>query len=160
MKIRLDFLKNHPLFGGITPSKISKILHLTETKMYRKNRLILKEHQVNDKIFFILKGKVAIRKIIKFKNGHKICKTIGILNEGDNFGEMEVIDVQRCAASIKTLEQTEVLIISNLSLYKIMNINLETYTILILNLAREISRRLRFMDKLITNLYAQLMTKQ
>ena len=49
----------------------------------------------------------------------------------------------------KTLEPTDTLSLSNRDLYKVSKLDMKTYALLVMNLAREISRRLRHMDELI-----------
>ena len=61
---------------------------------------------------------------------------------------MELIDIQPVVATVRAREDTTVLILSNGDLYRIDQDDLPTFTMIIMNLAREISRRLRVMDTL------------
>jgi CRP/FNR family cyclic AMP-dependent transcriptional regulator len=85
---------------------------------------------------------------VKLSKG-TVVQRIATLEVGDTFGEMELLDVQPCIATVRTLEPTSVLTLSNMNLYRISKMNLKTYTMIILNLARAISRRLRRMDALV-----------
>jgi CRP-like cAMP-binding protein len=78
-----------------------------------------------------------------------VVQRIATLKVGDTFGEMELIDVQPSIATVRTLEPTNILTLSNMDLYRISKMNLKAYTMIILNLARAISRRLRRMDALV-----------
>ncbi len=60
---------------------------------------------------------------------------------------MELIDIQPCAASVKALTDTTVVTFTNRDLYELSHTHLKTYTMIIMNLAREISRRLRVTDE-------------
>ena len=141
MNEEIDFLQSHSLFGGLSNEEMEKILPFMKKKVYGKDELILEEGQVNDRLFFIYRGSVEII---------KRARRITSLKTGDTFGEMEVIDIQPCIASVKTLEPTTVLTLSSVDLYKISKMNLKTFTLIIMNLAREISRRLRRMDEIVS----------
>ncbi len=144
----ISFLQSQSLFGGLTDREVESILLLMERKAYARGDIILREGNVNDKLYFIYSGSVEVLKRIS-SNGIVEEKRLNVLHTGDTFGEMEIIDIQPCEASIKALESTTVLIISNKNLYRISKSNLKTYTLIIMNLARDISRRLRKMDRLI-----------
>ncbi|HWP67943.1 MAG TPA: cyclic nucleotide-binding domain-containing protein, partial [Rectinemataceae bacterium] len=73
---------------------------------------------------------------------------IAELSEGETFGEMELIDVMPSIATITALEPLEVVTISNRALYEISKIEPKTFSLMIMNLARDLSRRLRRMDEL------------
>lgn len=65
------------------------------------------------------------------------------MQAGDTFGEMELIDIQPCAATVRADKKTSVVTFTNADLYTLSKWNLKTYAMIIMNLAREISRRLR-----------------
>ena len=109
---------------------------------------VVVEGEVNDRIYFIETGSIEVVK--RIRNGDESDeKRLTVMKTGDTFGEMELIDIQPCAASVRTLEPTETLSLSNRDLYKISKIDMKTYALLVMNLAREISRRLRRMDEII-----------
>jgi CRP-like cAMP-binding protein len=74
---------------------------------------------------------------------------IATLGVGDTFGEMEFIDIQPCAASVHAVDSVSALTLSNHDLYKIWKHDVKAYAMLVMNMAREISRRLRQMDALV-----------
>ena len=110
---------------------------MTEEK-FKAEDIIITEGKTNDRIFFIIEGQVSVSKkdmvLINF-------------NEGDVFGEMEVLDVMPAAASIKALTPVRVMTISNKSLRDIYKKDVTTFTLVLMNLARDLVRRLRKMDE-------------
>jgi CRP-like cAMP-binding protein len=146
--IEYEFLKKHSLFGGVTEAECRFILPLLKEASYSRGQPIVEEGRVNDRIYFIWQGSVEVLKAFDTPAGsrkHRIAE----LHEGDTFGEMELIDVQPCAATVQALEDTVLLTLSHRDLYRVSKQNLKTYTLIIMNLAREISRRLRRMDDLL-----------
>ena len=149
--IGLDLLNCHALFGGLGEEELKVVRTYLKPEHFGPGEVIIAEGESGGKLYFLLSGSVEILKNVKLEGpeGNEVkMERIATLKEGDAFGEMELIDIQPRAATVKTLEDTSTVALSNMDLYKIMHWNLKTYTIIVLNLAREISRRLRKMDDL------------
>ncbi|MDR0689585.1 MAG: cyclic nucleotide-binding domain-containing protein [Spirochaetaceae bacterium] len=131
-------LQKYSLFGGLLTEQIEGILPLLDEESYEEGAEIISEGNPNDKIRFILEGRVAV-----LKQGIVLYE----FSEGEAFGEMEVLDVMRSVATIKALTPLRVMSISNRALREIYKIDLKTFSLLIMNLARDLSRRLRHMDE-------------
>lgn len=142
----LTSLQSHSLFGGITADQIETIRPFFNESSFRTGEFIENEGERGSRIFFITRGSVEIIKKLKHENGYR---RLLALSEGDTFGEMELIDVQPCAASVRVLEDTTTLTLSHKGLYEIHKNSCEIFSILIMNLAREISRRLRKEDDML-----------
>jgi CRP-like cAMP-binding protein len=149
------FLKSHCLFGGLSEDEVTMLRPFLKEEHYEGEEEIVKEGDRGDRLYFIYEGSVEVLKRIETRGGPAVQR-IATLGVGDTFGEMELLDVQPSIATIRALEPTAVLTLSNMDLYRISKINLKTYTMIILNLARAISRRLRRMDALVAgSLFAQ-----
>jgi len=142
------FLQSHCLFGGLSEDDLKLVKPLLKEYHYEKQEIIVEEGGQGDRVYFICEGSVEILKKVKLSNGI-VVQRIATLGVGDTFGEMELLDVQPSIATVRTLEPTYVLTLSNMDLYRVSKINLKAYTMIILNLARAISRRLRRMDALV-----------
>jgi CRP-like cAMP-binding protein len=59
---------------------------------------------------------------------------------------MELIDIQPSEATVRAREDTITLVLTNQNLYRLEKASPKTFTMIIMNLARDISRRLRVMD--------------
>jgi hypothetical protein len=59
---------------------------------------------------------------------------------------MEVIDIQPCVATVTASSEVCLLTLSNMDLYALRKRDLKAFTLMIMNVARDISRRLRVMD--------------
>ena len=144
--VDLSALHNHSLFGGITETQISSIRHFFIMEEFDEGQFIEREGEAGDRIYFIIEGEVEILKKIT-KSGN--LSRIFVFSEGDVFGEMELIDIQPCAASVRALKPTKTLTLSNKGLYQISKYDLKVFSLIIMNLARDISRRLRKADEII-----------
>ncbi|MFW5685736.1 MAG: Crp/Fnr family transcriptional regulator [Spirochaetota bacterium] len=145
----LDFgqLKRFSLFGGVTEDAFNSLRPFILQMHFQAGDRIVTEGEVNDRIYFIGAGMVEVVKRIRAGRDNEE-KQLTVMHTGDTFGEMELIDIQPCAASVRALEPTDTLSLSNRDLYRVSKIDMKTYALLVMNLAREISRRLRRMDEL------------
>jgi CRP-like cAMP-binding protein len=132
----------YSLFDGLEQDQIDTILPLMENEDYEAGTDIILEGDHNDKLRFILEGRVAV-----VKGGIILME----LDEGSVFGEMEVLDVEPVEATVKTLTSTKVMSLSVDALGEIYASDLKTYSFILMNLARDLSRRLRRMDKKATH---------
>lgn len=143
-------LKKYSLFGGLDNTQLGYVYKMLKEEDYAPGEKILKEGEVNSKVFFIQNGDVRIDKFKCPEAGEKKgeCEITHIadLHTGDTFGEMELIDIQPCAATVTAATEVHLLTLSNVDLHNLEKLDLKAFTLMIMNLAREISRRLRVMD--------------
>jgi len=137
--VSAKMLQKYSLFGGLTEEQIEQIIPLMEDEYYSPGDVILLEGTPNDKILFMLEGRVSI---IKGKT------IIYDLAEGNTFGEMEVLDVMPCAATVKAVTDVNVISISNKSFHEIYKNDIKSFSLLLMNLARDVSRRLRVANEI------------
>jgi CRP-like cAMP-binding protein len=135
-------LRKIPLFDGLEQDQIERILPLVNDEVFEAGSDIIVEGKNSDKLRFILEGRVAV-----VKNGIILME----LGEGAVFGEMEVLDVGPVEATVKALTSTKVIALSIDALGEIYESDLQIYSFILMNLARDMSRRLRRMDGKATN---------
>jgi CRP/FNR family cyclic AMP-dependent transcriptional regulator len=142
------FLNRCSLFGGLTDAAIEHISTMMLRQRFAAGGIILSEGSVNDRIYFIEKGRVEITKAAP-ADGTPGSRHIVDMASGDVFGEMELIDIQPCEATVRAVEETVTLSLSNRDLYLVSKFDMKSYALLIMNLARDLSRRLRHTDFLL-----------
>jgi CRP/FNR family transcriptional regulator, cyclic AMP receptor protein len=144
--IDIHALQKYSLFGGLLPEEIAEIRPLLGAERYGAGEAILTEGKPNAKVHFILQGKVEVE-----KKGAILAS----LEEGDTFGEMEFLDVMPAAATVRALEPTELSTLTNRTLHEIFKKNPSAYALMVMNLARDLSRRLRRMDEIVADLHCK-----
>lgn len=142
-----EFLCKHSMFGGLSDDELNIIRPSLDEHIYPKGTMILTQGEPNNTVYFIVSGDVAIQK--HPEEGEQEERDITTLHAGDSFGEMELIDIQPCAASATCLTEVKAITLTNRDLYLLSKTQLHVYTMIIMNLARDISRRLRSTDKLL-----------
>ena len=130
-------LTQYSLFNGLEPEQIDKILPLMKHEIYEPGTNIIVEGTFVGKVHFIIDGRVAVVKggLVLIEHG-----------DGAVFGEMEIVDVQPAEATVRALIETRVMTLSVDALGELYETDLKTYSFILMNLARDISRRLRRMD--------------
>jgi len=136
-----SLLKKYSLFDGLEQEQIDSVLSLMGEESYDAGTDIITEGSHNYKICFILEGRVAAK-----KSGIVLQE----LDAGSFFGEMEVLDVNPSAATVTALAATKVLVLSIDVLGEIYETDLKTYSFIVMNLARDLSRKLRRLDVMFT----------
>jgi len=137
-----ETLQKYALFGGMVDEQIEKIIPLMKQERYTPDEVIITEGQPNDKIYFLIEGQIEVK---------KRDVVLSHFGEGDVFGEMEVLDVMPAIASIRAVTQVRVMTISNQALREIYKIDVKIFSLIIMNLARDLSRRLRRMDEIMAD---------
>ncbi len=143
--VSLEFLRTHSLFGGLGDAALVRIRESLTRRTYPPGAEIIREGDSGGNLYLIHQGSAEVLKKDPEDPERPPCR-LALLQEGESFGEMELIDIQPAAATVRAREETEVLLLSNGDLYRIEREDLPTFTMIIMNLAREISRRLRVMD--------------
>jgi CRP-like cAMP-binding protein len=131
-------LSQYSLFNGLDQEQIDRILSLMEQEIYEADTEVIVEGTYVGKVRFIIDGRVAVLK------GDVVLME---LEDGAVFGEMEIVDVQPAEATVKALVTTRVMTLSVDALTELYETDLKTYSFIFMNLARDISRRLRRMDE-------------
>jgi cAMP-binding proteins - catabolite gene activator and regulatory subunit of cAMP-dependent protein kinases len=93
-------------------------------------------------MFVLEQGRVVILK--RWKEKEYLLRYFG---KGDCFGEMALIDMGPRSASVLAVEDCQAIEISAESLYELYKKDLEQFTLIQMNIARELSRRLRAADE-------------
>lgn len=88
----LDYLHNSRLFGHLPEKTLTQIAPLSEMKFHPEGAEILTEGQINNYVYFLVRGTVGV-----YAAGELIIKLRRI---GDIFGEMSVISDKPTSASI------------------------------------------------------------
>ncbi len=131
-------LQKYSLFGGLLKQDIDRILPLMGQKTYEAGEILIQQNRPNDSIFFILDGMVEV-----VKDG-VLLVTLG---EGETVGEMELLDVMPAAATVRAMTRTTVGTFNNRIVHDIFKMDIKSFAMIMMNLARDLSRRLRRMNE-------------
>ena len=132
-----SILGKYSLFNGLEKEQMDFLLPLLEQEVFEGTTEIVADGDRSDKLRLILVGRVAV-----FKGGRLLME----LAEGDVFGEMEILDVGPSDTTVKALTSTKVISLSIDAFGSIYEKDIEIYSFLFMNLARDLARRQRRVD--------------
>jgi CRP/FNR family transcriptional regulator len=99
-----EMLSKNNIFKEIDPKLAEELYNKLITRKYRKKMLIFMEGEPADYIYFILHGKVKLSKISA--EGQE--KIVQIIQDGQFFGEVPVLDGGTHPLTAETLEEAEI----------------------------------------------------
>lgn len=143
-KDQLAVLKRVTIFSGIDDKKLGRIYSKCDIIRKKSGDIIVEEETDATEIFILLKGRVRIALNIK-KDPIEIVE----LGPGSCMGEASVIGIQKHCASAILVEDSELLVLSRKVLMDIYAKDKELFCLLILNIARELARRLYQTDQVL-----------
>lgn len=97
-----SFLKQSHLFGEVAEKGLEYIAEYVKENTYERGGLIFSEGEKGDSLHIIVKGSVKITKYTK--EGR--TKTLAVLKERDEFGEMALLTEEARSATVEALEKT------------------------------------------------------
>jgi len=128
-------LKNVSLFSGLPEESINAVSALATTRTYPKNTIIISEGDDSDSLYAVLSGKVKV--YLSDDEGKEII--INIHGSGDYFGEMALLDDKPRSASVMTLEESKLAVLSKSAFEDCLSKNPQ----ISLPIIRGMSKRLR-----------------
>jgi CRP/FNR family cyclic AMP-dependent transcriptional regulator len=143
---RHAFLQAIPIFAGLTPVALTEIAEAAQVAVFAKGDIIVREGEAGNRMFIIGSGSVEVVKYLA-QPGETV---LAVLRARDFLGEMSIIDCVARSASIRAIEDTTLFSLKGTDLYRLFQHHPDQYAIVILNIARDISRRLRAIDEKFT----------
>jgi len=139
---RVKLLQSMAIFGGITQESLEFLIGRSSIVERQRGVYFVREAENATSMFVLESGKVAVTK--KLKGKEHLLKN---LSQGDCFGEMALIDLHPRSASVKAMESCKAIELGYAALLELYQHDLEQFTIIQMNIGREISRRLRIADE-------------
>jgi len=140
----LPILNEISILAGLSDKQLYTLFRLLEKTSYKKGEKIFEQGCQPSHIYIIQSGSVKL--VI---NERSDLLELIVLGEGQCFGETSVIGIQPHAATAIAVEDTELIVLSRNALLSLLKTDLELFSILILNIAREACRRLHKTDEIL-----------
>ena len=141
---KIELLKSVSIFWDLNENDLGHIADKMVAKHFENGNYIFLEDSEGEQCFFVLEGTVKVTRLSK--DGREVI--LAMLNEGDFFGEMSLLDGESRSANVIALEKTKVLTLDRNDFIAVVN----DYPQIAVQLLKELARRLRKSDRQIASL--------
>ena len=132
-----------PIFAGLTDEALALLFKRAEGCAFGAGETVVREGDVGSKMYVIRSGAVRVVKRLGTPDEVLLAR----LGAKDFFGEMCILETLPRAASVQAMEHTELVALPSTAFYHLYQGLPGQYSILVLNIARDLSRRLRKLDE-------------
>jgi len=137
-------IRNVPLFSLLRDDQLVLLTQVLLRKPYPKDSTVIAAGDPADALYVVISGRLKV--IMSDNEGREVI--LAILNQGDFFGEMGLIDQAPRSATVVTIEPCELLTITRTDFTKCLQKNFD----LTMNVIRGLVKRLREADRKIGSL--------
>lgn len=138
----ISLLQGMPVFGAINEPTLRLLLEGSETRRYSPGEAIIQQGMEARAFYVLESGRVRVQYV------HEgVAMELSELGPGDCFGEMALIECAPRSATVLAVDPCVTLRVPLSALTSVMETDLEQFALIQMNLARELSRRLRVADE-------------
>lgn len=149
----VEELRQVGLFGAVSDEVLEFLAAKLVVMLPTPGMEVFHEGDVARDMFVVMSGEMEVLK----RSQHGVEARVALLGPGDWFGEMSILDVQPRSATVRVLAPSRLLRINASDLDALYRYDVKAYAIIVLNVARELSRRLRVADGLLADFVANVM---
>jgi CRP-like cAMP-binding protein len=154
LPITIATLREVGLFGALSDEVLEHLARTLKTLRVNPGDAIFREgDSVAREMYVVLEGEIEVSK--RSRRGRDV--RVAILGPTDCFGEMSMIDLQARSASVRALAPSRLVRIASEDMDALYRYDLKSYTLIVLNIARHLSRRLRVTDGILADFMANVL---
>ena len=132
------------MFGGISEAQQQEIFSQVEVGAFKRGETIFQEGDDPLNIYIVKSGLVGL-----FISDHEVKIEKKRLGKGECFGHVALISINKHNLSAVAVVDSEIIVFSKELLNRLRHEDSELFSLLMLNIARELARRLQFTDDLL-----------
>ncbi len=157
-----DFLARVPIFDGLTEQQLWKVSEILERRCAEQGELIIREGEMGNTMYVLTAGTVEVSKTLTLwlpeKDFGEREKSLSRLsaNECAFFGEMALLENSERSATVTAVHACEMLEIRKAEFERFCDENPEIGYLIVRNIAKLLSSRLRQTNKDILKLATAL----
>lgn len=143
-------LRDIGLFGGLSDETLQKLAAELTVLHVEPGVEVAREGDNAHEMFAVLAGELEVLR--RSKGG--VEGRVALLGPGNWFGEMSIVDPQPRSATVRVLSPTVLLRLTSEDFDRLYRRDMKSYLMLVLNITRELARRLRVADGMIAGFLA------
>jgi CRP/FNR family cyclic AMP-dependent transcriptional regulator len=146
-----DWLPTIAFFGGLEDATLTRVIGMLGEHHFERGAEVCKQGDAGRAMFIVRAGEVLVCRDDEAGVRRKFVR----MGAGEFFGEMTLIDVQKRSATVIVEKPSVLYSLGNRDLYRLFQEDTQGYVMILQNLCRELSRRLR-----VTNQRLQAMASE
>ena len=135
---RIAMLQDMSIFAAVGEQSLRLLLEHARERVVPKGEFFFREGDEGTELFVLERGSVTVCK--RFQGQDYVIRSIG---RGDFFGEIALLDFLPRSASVVAEEECHALVFRALDVLAVAKRDIEQFTMIYMNIAREMGRRLR-----------------
>jgi CRP/FNR family transcriptional regulator, cyclic AMP receptor protein len=143
-----QILSRIAIFGGATEAQQQEIFRRLETGTIAKGDYIFEKGDEPSHIYIVKSGEIELS-----IPGAEVTIQKKKLGVGECFGQVALISMQAHVISAMAAETSEIIVLSRGALHQLRHEDINLFALLMMNIARELARRLVFTDKMLLDSY-------
>lgn len=140
------------IFGGLDDSTLENFVRKLPLLRLGPGEVVFREGDQGRELFVLLTGEMEVVKQSKTQRETRVA----LMGPGDWFGDMSILDIMPRSATVRALAPARLLRLSAQDLDTLYRKDVKAYAIIVLNIAREMSRRLRVADGILADIMANM----
>lgn len=133
-RLRIDAVRHVPLLAHLSYKEQAAVMSVASARSFAPGEMVVREGEQGSDMFIVVSGRVSVeRHLIPFAE----------LGPGGHFGEMALVEYAERSASVRALEQTETLVVTQDAMGKLMRADPVVGVKVLWALVQAMSARLR-----------------
>lgn len=134
-----------PLLANFNANELNLLASFGDSRSFQADDILIREGEDNDHLYLVLKGKIEVLQQIDGTD-----KPVAVLEAGDSLGEVSVFDPGPASATVRSVGESEVWLITRESMDRLHAANPKVAYRLLSRITTCLSKRMRDMnDKLV-----------
>ncbi len=140
----MPILSDIAIWGGVTEGQFQKIFKRLVTGIFKQGEHVFRKGDEPSHIYIVRSGKIGL--MIIDQQVDLLKKT---LVTGECFGVASMMATRIHTSTAIALEDSEVMALSREALWQLRREDIELFALLMMNIARELARRLKLTDDIL-----------
>lgn len=136
-------LQNVPIFAGLNEAALNLLWERATEIKAAAGAVVVREGEAGNRLFIVGEGLVRVCKHFGQPDELELAR----LAPGNFFGEMCILETLPRSATVQAVAEATLYSLSSLAFYHLYESIPAQHSILVLNIARDVSRRLRHLDE-------------
>ena len=137
-------LSHISMLGAVPEDKQARLFKRLETAHFKKGDYIFCKGDEPTHIYMVMSGQVDLQ----VTDNDVIVDKVK-LGVGESFGEASLMSMHKHTATAVAMEETEIIVLSRHALIRLHQQDIELFALLMMNIARELARRLKLTDDIL-----------